>query len=312
VASSTPAAGSTSATAPAPLSVAGAWQSGAAGVGVADGSFAAWRGRPLTIASTWADDNDNQVNIYQCRPGGEFANWTGDLDVAIGAIGAGESWQAAATGAYDARWSQALAALRDGCDSHARTVYIRFAHEMNGNWYPWSVDGSNYQAFDQAWIRFRNLQKQIFPAGKLVFSVNRESVGADMDWRRFFPGAQYVDVMGVDYYNQYPYAATLGQFESALNDTDGYGAPKGLEKHLAFAASVGLPLAVSEWSGNADNGDGPGYIQGMHDFFARHGGTGAGRLLYECQFNVNSDGGRWLLFGGTRMPTSADLYRQLF
>ncbi len=255
-------------------------------MGAGDGTFGTWRGRPLDIVATWADDDANMVNIYQCQPGGEFGNWKGDMDIAIGAFDSGESWQAAATGAYDARWTQSLNALRTNCASHARTIYIRFAHEMNGNWMPWSVNESNYQAFDQAWIRFRNLQKQIFPAGKLVFSVNRESVGTDMDWRRFFPGAQYVDVMSVDYYNQYPYAATVTDFNNALNDTDGYGAPKGLEAHRQFAASVGLPFAVSEWSGNADNGDGPGYIQGMHDFFSKNAGTGPGNLLYETQFNV--------------------------
>ena len=73
-----------------------------------------------------------------------------------------------------------------------------------------------------------------------------------------------------------------------------------------------LPFAVSEWSGNADNGDGTGYIQGMHDFFSAHAGTGAGNLLYEVQFNVDIDGGRWLLYGGSRMPSSAGLYQQLW
>jgi hypothetical protein len=97
-----------------------------------------------------------------------------------------------------------------------------------------------------------------------------------------------------------------------LDDTDGTGAPKGLQAHLDFARSVGLPLAIPEWSGNADNGDSPAFIAGMHQFLASNAGTGAGQLLYEINFSVDTDGGRWLLFGDTRMPESAAEYRALF
>ena len=50
----------------------------------------------------------------------------------------------------------------------------------------------------------------------------------------------------------------------------------------------------------------------MHDFFQNNAGTGAGRLLYEVQFNVDRDNKRWMLSGSTRMPQSAAKYRELF
>ena len=219
---------------------------------------------------------------------------------------------AAATGAYDGRWQQSLTNLRDKWGSRPGIVYIRFAHEMNGNWYPWSVNAGNKDAFVASWKRFRALQQSIFPAAKLVFSVNRESVGNGLDWRQSFPGPGSVDVLGVDYYNQYPYVGSVADWNRTATETDGYGAPKGLQRHLDFAASVGLPLALSEWNGNADNGDSTVWFQKMHDFLAAHGGSGAGQVLYECLFNTDTDNGRWALYPTGRMPNSAALYRSLW
>ncbi len=290
---------------------AGTWLSGASGVGVADGNFAAWRGSPVEIIGVWADDDvDNQTNLYALQSG-EPGDWAGPVDIGIGAIFDGESWAAAADGAYDERWRESLtqmAELRAG----KGTTYIRFAHEMNGTWFPWSVAADEAGDFIDSWQRFRALQQELFPAAQLVFCVNRDSSDNDLDWREIFPGAEHVDVMGVDYYNQWPYVETREEWEESLVDTDGYGAPRGLQAHLDFARSVGLPLSVGEWSGNADEGDSVAFIEGMHEFFTANAGSGPGQLLYEVQFNVDIDGRRWLLHGDTRMPASAAAYRALW
>lgn len=290
------------------------WLSGASGDQAADGSYAWWRGRPLDIAGTWADSPDASTALYQLQSGGDYsaAKWHGSLDIAVGALGTGESWSAAVKGAYDARWAASLSNIRAAWAGRAGTVYIRFAHEMNGNWYPWSVNPSNVQDFLLSWKRYRALQKKIMPAAKLVFSVNRESSGMAMDWRKAFPGRAMVDVMSVDYYNQYPFVATEEQWKTSIIETDSYGAPKGLQRHLEFARSVGLPLAVSEWSNNADMGDSPAFVRGFHSFLLSHSGATAGELLYEVQFDVDQDANRWELFPVTRAPRAAAAYRSLW
>jgi cell division septation protein DedD len=288
------------------------WMSGSSGVGAADGQFGSWRGSGLDIVSSWAGNADNSANFYTLWKGAEYGNWNGSMDMSVGGIDSGETWAQAANGKFDARWTQSLTKLKSLWGDRDGTMYIRFAHEMNGYWFSWNVNKNNYQDFMTSWKRYRALQQQIFPEAELVFSVNKESNGAGMDWTKFFPGKQYVDVISVDYYNNWPYAATLDQFNRQSWDRDGYGAPKGINAHLAFARSQGLPLAVSEWSGNADDGDSPAYVQGMHDFFKANAGTGAGQFLYEVQFNVNIDNRRWLFNGGTRMPNSAAKYKELF
>ncbi|WP_432541739.1 malectin domain-containing carbohydrate-binding protein [Kineococcus sp. SYSU DK002] len=289
-----------------------AWMSGSSGVGAANGGFGAWRGSNLDIVSSWAGNADNSANFYTLWKGAEYGNWNGSMDMAVGGIDSGETWAQAASGKFDARWAASLTKLKQLWAGREGTMYIRFAHEMNGYWFSWSVNKNNHQDFMASWKRYRALQQQIFPQAKLVFSVNKETNGAGMDWTKFFPGKQYVDVLSVDYYNNWPYAATLAQFQQQSWDKDGYGAPKGINAHLAFARSQGLPLSVSEWSGNADDGDSPAFIQGMYDFFKANAGTGAGQLIYEVQFNCDIDNKRWLLNGGTRMPNSAAKYKELF
>lgn len=274
------------------------------------------------ITSTWADDDSSAVSLGQLAPGGELGSWCGSLDLAVGAFTSG-TWRDAADGGHDDLWRRSLTALRekwtalqDRCraagDPTPNTLYVRFAHEANGNWYDWSIRDTDPATVKAAWARYSRLKDEILPGAELVMSLNRESLGMSRPWTDYFPGRDVVDVLGVDYYNQYPYVASQGQWDASADDTSG-GGPLGLQAHLDFARSVGLPLSVNEWSGNADEGDSPVFVENMHRFFATHAGSGAGELLYEVQFNVDRDGGRWSLTPGrTRMPRSAQAYADLF
>ncbi|WP_170159829.1 glycosyl hydrolase [Frondihabitans australicus] len=278
-----------------------------------DDGIGSWRGRPLDIAGTWSDDDANSVNFWQLQKGGQYADWHKPLDIAVGAIDKGETWARAAAGDYDTRWSESLTKLKHLRSTTSATTYIRFAHEMNGDWYPWSVNTSNYRDFMTAWKRYRALQKEIFPAAKLVFSVNRQSVGTGMDWRSFFPGAKYVDVVGVDFYNKSPYVATSAQWTQSLDAVDQWGAPTGLQGYTDFAADEGLPLAVSEWSSDTQYGDSPAFVTGFLDFVKRHSGTGAGLVEYEILFDVDMNDNEFTLYGtDVRLPQSSAAYRSFF
>nr|WP_246316350.1 glycosyl hydrolase [Kineococcus aurantiacus] len=260
--------------------------------------------------------------MRQLDAGAELGAWCGSLDVAVGAFSTG-GWAQAAAGGHDEVWRRSLTVLRDKwsalqerCrrdgDASANRLFVRFAHEANGDWYDWSFGDTDPEVVKAAWARYRRLQREVLPAAQLVMSVNRESVGSSRPWTDYFPGSDVVDVLGVDYYNQFPYVATQARWDASVDDTSG-GEPVGLGAHLDFARSVGLPLSVGEWSGNAENGDSPVFVENMHRFFVEHGGSGAGQVLYEVQFNVDRDGGRWSLTpGSTRMPRSAQAYAALF
>jgi len=77
-------------------------------------------------------------------------------------------------------------------------VYLRYAHEMNGYWYPWS---ENARAYRWAW---RRMVRLVTLAGarnvRFVWSVNANLYESPATWRatlgRYWPGRHYVDLVG--------------------------------------------------------------------------------------------------------------------
>jgi hypothetical protein len=83
------------------------------------------------------------------------------------------------------------------------TVYIRYAHEMNGNWFPWSRDPAGYVL---AWRRIVDIFRSVGATNtRFVFSVNPSLYQDDAEWRRnaepYWPGDDYVDVVGTSMIN---------------------------------------------------------------------------------------------------------------
>ena len=78
------------------------------------------------------------------------------------------------------------------------TVYLRYAHEMNGYWYPWSRDA---RAYRWAWRRVVRLFRIAGARNvRFVWSVNANLYEPRDVWRttmrRYWPGRRYVDLIG--------------------------------------------------------------------------------------------------------------------
>jgi len=289
-------------------STSGDWLSGASGEGAADGALGQWRGDDVDIVGTWADQGDNQTELYSIAPGGEVADFDGAIDIAPGGLLDGETWPAAADGAYDERWRESLtrmAKLRQG----RGTTYVRPFHEFNLAGWNWSVRPSDADDFKTAWARYRAIQQEAFPEAQLVYGVNVTSSGTDLDWRTTWPGQGQADVLGVDTYNGWPTITSADDFEAQLDARGDDGIPVGLDAYAEQAADWGVPLAVPEWSGRAEMGDEPAYVEGMVDWFAANAGNGPGQLAYEVLFNAPQDDGNFQLFAdGGRLPASGEAY----
>ncbi|WP_238889995.1 glycoside hydrolase family 26 protein [Mycobacterium sp. IDR2000157661] len=79
-------------------------------------------------------------------------------------------------------------------------TYLRFAHEFNGDWYPWTPACGTTQAdFVRAWRHVHD----IFTAQHVgnVMWVWAPTVGGITPLSAWYPGDDYVDVLGVDGYN---------------------------------------------------------------------------------------------------------------
>jgi mannan endo-1,4-beta-mannosidase len=78
------------------------------------------------------------------------------------------------------------------------TVYLRYAHEMNGYWYPWSEDPKAYR---WAWRRVVRLFRFAGARNvRFVWAVNANLYEPEQVWRRalrrYWPGSRYVDLVG--------------------------------------------------------------------------------------------------------------------
>jgi len=289
-------------------STSGMWLSGASGEGAADGALGQWRGDDVDIVGTWADQGDNQTELYSIAPGGEVADFDGAIDIAPGGLQDGDTWAAAADGAYEDRWRESLtrmAELREGLG----TTYVRPFHEFNLGGWDWSVSPGDAEDFKAAWARYRAIQQEVFPEARLVYGVNVTSSGTDLDWRTTWPGQGQADVLGVDTYNGWPTITSAADFEAQLDARGDDGIPVGLDAYAEQAADWGVPLAVPEWSGRAEMGDEPAYVEGMVDWFAANAGDGPGQLAYEVLFNAPQDDGNFQLFAEDgRLPASGEAY----
>jgi hypothetical protein len=272
---------------------------GAAGYGVAEGSFNAWlNSHDLAVAANWSDASvDGQTSCYNIGPGEPFANWTGIMNHAVGGIFAGDSWAQAAAGAYDGRWTTCLQTLKSKWGTRpAQNMHVRFVHEFNGSFSAWAVSDGDASNFVTAYRRFSTLQRQIFPGSKIVWSPNygtSSMTNIDAAW----PGSSYVDLVGPDWYNGYPHQSDAAGFASALSYAPG-GNPQGLGAWLSYAASKGKPMCLPETGnpaidggGGQGGGDVPAWASAFISWCRSNGGNGAGQLSYAIYFNIGTSGG---------------------
>jgi Glycosyl hydrolase family 26 len=95
--------------------------------------------------------------------------------------------------AYIARFARAIRAQR-------WPVVLRFAHEMNGNWYPWSEqrNGNRPGDYVRAWRHVHALFDRVGARNVIwVWSPNIIRAVPGVSLRALYPGDQWVDWVGV-------------------------------------------------------------------------------------------------------------------
>lgn len=81
-------------------------------------------------------------------------------------------------------------------------VGIRFAHEMNGYWYPWNIhdegSGNSPAKYAQAWQHVHDIFAEEKATNAMwIWSPNVNRYLADVNLAEVYPGDDYVDVVGM-------------------------------------------------------------------------------------------------------------------
>ncbi|MBT2439430.1 hypothetical protein J7E93_04690 [Streptomyces sp. ISL-36] len=154
-------------------------------------------------------------------------------------------------------------------DDHFRTLGERLvAHglpdavlvlgwEMNGTTYSHRC-GPDPEAWKAYWRRVVTVLREV-PGQRFRFDFTASRGRDAVEWPRCYPGDAYVDIIGLDAYDQPEGLTFEGQVVEEF----------GLEHHVRFAAAHGKPVSYPEW-GLFRNGDNPVYVRGMLDWFTRH------------------------------------------
>ncbi len=84
-----------------------------------------------------------------------------------------------------------------------KPVFLRFAHEPNGNWYPWRGEKIGKDKYIALYRRIHDIFREVGAANvNWVFCVNWEDVPKDNNsFLLYYPGNDYVDYIGLDGYN---------------------------------------------------------------------------------------------------------------
>jgi hypothetical protein len=170
---------------------------------------------------------------------------------------------------------------------------IRFGHEMNGDWYSWSIAAGHSQEekqenFAKAFRQFVTTLRSI-PGQQFEFAWN-PSAGQSLtetEMRRSFPGPEYVDYIAFDAYDhwypgfydhKYQYSSTAEERRRVqeMQWVVFENRPNGLKWFAEFAKEMGRPLAIAEWglwhdpAQLMDGSDNPYFIRKMYNWINEH------------------------------------------
>jgi hypothetical protein len=126
-----------------------------------------------------------------------------------------------------------------------RPILLRFAHEMNGDWYSWGVNGNSPSDYVAAWRHLvRIFREEKATNVRWVWAPNTGTFGS------FFPGDKFVDYIGLDGYN---FGAKYGQWESFEQVFD--------SSYRSITHLSRRPLLITEFSANTRGGDKAAWIR---------------------------------------------------
>ncbi len=188
----------------------------------------------------------------------------------------------------DAAWledfTKAIGGLR-------RPVFIRFGHEMNGDWYPWGwghvTPGVYIAGFRQVVDAFRRNA----PQAAMVWAPSQNWGGdTDLLYSDWYPGDDYVDWVGLTSY-QWP-TSGVGEHQFDFSISNGEG-PEG-DFYTTFAVGHDKPMMIAETACGDDN---PGYydnewVGGSQDETGTYGtgvGQGAQRWWIHQVYDVGEE-----------------------
>jgi hypothetical protein len=195
----------------------------------------------------------------------------------------GGNLEASATGRYNSHYvsaAQVLAHARP--DSHG-LIRMRFGWELNGDWFPWAAKGKA-KAFSATFQNMVRSFRSVSSAFRFEWNIN---YGGSMDPAEAYPGDDYVDVVGMDFYWMPEYQGNDPEAAFIKIRDDRYG----LQYITELAATHHKPVAFSEWGVRGDNA--APFINLVSEWIKSHNTVYHNYWNSDAAYPGRLSGGRW-------------------
>ena len=161
----------------------------------------------------------------------------------------------------DGHYDRYIRSWAEGVKSLGYTIGIRFAHEMNGNWYPWCIysNGNTVSEYVQAWRHVHDIFTHVGTTNVIwVWSPNIVW-NTSKDLAALYPGNSYVDWIGLSGYYGTPGIYEYRSFDSLFDQT--------LSELRTF---TGKPIVITETGGTNTADLMARYVTQMFDQLPAH------------------------------------------
>lgn len=126
------------------------------------------------------------------------------------------------------------------------TILLRFAHEINGRYFPWTIGscGNTVNDYKAAWKRVHNLVRNKIGAKnvKFLWTVAKKKASGGNPYKKYYPGNSYVQYVGFSSFNW----GALGQWSTMANSVGNV-----MKWLKAFTKK---PVIIAELATNKDGG----------------------------------------------------------
>jgi hypothetical protein len=174
-----------------------------------------------------------------------------------------------------------------------KPLFVRFAHEMNGNWYPWGrgVGGNTARDFRKAWKHVVDLFRYHGATNvRWVWSPNEDS-GGTFQFGPLYPGDEWVDWIAMDGFN---FGGSVGwpSFTTIFAST-----------YERLARLTDRPMMIAETGANDEGGDKAAWISSALGREVRHFPRLRALVWYDADkpngdFRIDSSAGSLAAFRG--------------
>ncbi len=124
-------------------------------------------------------------------------------------------------------------------------IVFRPFHEMNGSWFWWGHGNCTPEEFQLLWKQTYDLLTNTYKVHNLLYCYSSDVVQSEEEYLRFYPGDDYVDILGMDLYHK----NSTEEYITLLEDNLSLLAKIGKEKNKPYAMTEGglNMIPVEDW-----------------------------------------------------------------